>query len=68
MKAKPNTKNVFALFLDTITGNAFSYAVESRGEAGPALQANIQRYGRPHKITHDNAQEFINGEFKVFNK
>jgi hypothetical protein len=36
-KAKPNVKNVFALFLDTITGNVFSYAAESRGQAGPAL-------------------------------
>jgi hypothetical protein len=44
-KAKPNVKNVFALFLDTITGNVFSYAAESRGQAGPALLAYIQRYG-----------------------
>ncbi len=43
-KAKPNVKNVFALFLDTITGNVISYASESRGQAGPALLAYIQRY------------------------
>ncbi len=63
-KAKPNVKNVFALFLDTITGNVFSYAAESRGQAGPALQAYIQLYGKPHKIIHDNAQEFMHGAFK----
>jgi len=62
-KAKSNVKNVFALFLDTITGNVFSYAAESRGEAGPALQAYIQQYGKPHKLIHDNAQEFIHGAF-----
>jgi hypothetical protein len=54
-RAKPNVKNVFALFLDTITGNVFIYAAESRGEAGPALQAYIQRYGKPNTIIHDNA-------------
>ncbi len=63
-KAKPNVKNVFALFLDTITGNVFSYAAESRGQAGPALLAYIQRFGKPHKLVHDNAQEFIHGEFQ----
>jgi hypothetical protein len=62
-KAKTNVKNVFALFLDTITGNVFSYAAESRGGAGPALQAYIQQYGKPHKLIHDNAQEFLHGDF-----
>ncbi len=71
-KAKPNVKNVFALFLDTITGNVLSYAAESRGKAGTALLAYIQRYGKPNKLIHDNAQEFMHGEFihdnKEFNK
>jgi hypothetical protein len=62
-KAKPNVKNVFALFLDTITGNVFAYAAESRGQAGPALLAYIQRYGKPNKLIHDNAQDFMHGEF-----
>ncbi len=62
-KAKANVKNVFALFLDTITGNVFSYAAESRGQAGPALLAYIQRYGKPNKLIHDNAQEFMHGKF-----
>ncbi len=56
-------KNVFALFLDTITGNVFSYAVESRGQTGPALLAYIQKYGKPNKLIHDNAQKFMHGEF-----
>jgi hypothetical protein len=62
-KAKSNVKNVFALFLDTIIGNVFSYAAESRGQAGPALLAYIQKVGKPHKLVHDNAQEFMHGEF-----
>jgi hypothetical protein len=57
-KAKTNEKNVFALFLDTNTGNVFVYAAESRGQAGPALEAYIQQYGKPQEIVHDNAQEF----------
>jgi hypothetical protein len=57
-KAKSNVKNVFALFLDTNTGNVFVYAAESRGQAGPALEAYIQQFGKPQEIVHDNAQEF----------
>jgi hypothetical protein len=63
-KAKANAKNVFALFLDTNTGNVFVYAAESRGQAGPALEAYIQQYGKPQEIIHDNAQEFTHGTFK----
>jgi hypothetical protein len=48
------------------------YAAESRGQAGPALLAYTQRFGKPHKLVHDNAQEFIHGEFHdilyVYNK
>jgi hypothetical protein len=44
-KAKANVKNVFALFVDTNTGNVFVYAAESRGQARPALEAYIQQYG-----------------------
>jgi hypothetical protein len=57
-KAKTSEKNVFALFLDTNTGNVFVYAAESRGQAGPALEAYIQQYGKPQEVVHDNAQEF----------
>jgi hypothetical protein len=63
-KAKANVKNVFALFLDTNTGNVFVYAAESRGQAGPALEAYIQKYGKPQEVVHDNAQEFMHGTFK----
>ncbi len=63
-KAKANEKNVFALFLDTNTGNVFVYAAESRGQAGPALEAYMQQYGKPQEIVHDNAQEFTHGIFK----
>jgi hypothetical protein len=61
-KAKTNEKNVFALFLDT--NNVFVYAAESRGQAGPALEAYMQQCGKPQEIVHDNAQEFTHGTFK----
>jgi hypothetical protein len=63
-KAKSNMKNVFALFLDTNTGNVFVYPAESRGQAGPALETCIQQYGKPQEVVHDNAQEFIHGTFQ----
>ncbi len=63
-KSKANVKNVFALFLDTNAGNVFVYAAESRGQAGSALEAYIQQYGKPHEIIHDNAQEFSHRTFQ----
>jgi hypothetical protein len=63
-KAKSNVKNVFALFLDTNTGNVFVYPAESRGQAGPALETYIQQYGKPQEVVHDNAQEFLHGTFQ----
>jgi transposase InsO family protein len=55
--------NVFALYLDNNTGLVFGYPAESTGQAGPSLLAYIQRYGIPKQVIHDNAQEFIHGEF-----
>ena len=62
-KNQANVKNVFAIYLDNHTGLVFFYPAESKGQAGPSLQAFIQRYGIPKTIIHDNAQEFIGGEF-----
>jgi len=62
-KAKPNTTNVFALYLDTNTGLVFQYPAQSRGEAGSSLLAYIKQYGKPAKIIHDNAKEFTEGAF-----
>jgi transposase InsO family protein len=53
----------FALYLDNNTGLVFGYPAESTGQAGPSLLAYIQRYGIPKQVIHDNAQEFIHGEF-----
>jgi hypothetical protein len=61
---KPGHKNVFALFLDLNTGLVFVYPAETRGQAGDALQQYIKRYGKPHKLIHDNAKEFVEGEFE----
>jgi hypothetical protein len=55
--------NVFALFLDINTGITFLFPIESRGQAGVALQAYIQRYGKPNEVVHDNATEFVQGNF-----
>ena len=55
--------NVFALYLDNNTGLVFAYPAESTGQVGPSLLAYIQRYGIPKQVIHDNAQEFIHGEF-----
>jgi hypothetical protein len=56
-------KNVFALYLDNNTGLVFGYPAESTGQDGPSLSAYIQRYGIPKIIVHDNAKEFVHGEF-----
>ncbi len=59
----PNQNNVFALLLDLNTGLVFVFPSPSRGLAGTALLAYTQRYGQPLTVRHDNAQEFIAGEF-----
>jgi hypothetical protein len=41
-KNKANVNNVFAIYLDNHTGFVFVYLAESRGQAGPSLQAFIQ--------------------------
>jgi hypothetical protein len=63
-KVKANVKNVFALFLDTNIGNVFVYAAERRGQAGPALEAYMQQYGKLQEVVHDNAQEFNHSTFQ----
>jgi hypothetical protein len=60
---KANVNNIFALYLDNNTGFVFVYLAESRGQAGPSLQAFIQRCGVPKTIVHDNAQDFCAGTF-----
>jgi transposase InsO family protein len=51
------------LFFDTLTGLVFVFPAESRGQAGLALQTYIKNYGKPQIIIHDNASEFVDGEF-----
>jgi hypothetical protein len=46
-KHKAGVNNVFALFLDTLTGLVFVFPAESRGQAGLALQTYIKQYGKP---------------------
>ncbi len=60
---KAGSLNVFALFLDVNTGLVFVYPAESRGQASEALKTYNQRYGKPHELIHDNAKEFVEGEF-----
>jgi hypothetical protein len=63
LSCTPCIKNVFALFLDINTSLGFVYPAETRGQASDALKTYIQAYGKPHKLIHDNAQEFSEGEF-----
>ncbi len=49
--------------MDIHTGSAFAFPSESRGQASVGLQAYIKKYGVPKEIIHDNAEEFIHGEF-----
>ncbi len=62
-KCKICVNNVFALFLDTLTGLLFVYPAESRGQAGLALETDIKHYGKPQIIIHDNASEFVDEQF-----
>ncbi len=34
------------------------------GQAGPALEAYMQQYGKPQEVIHDNAQAFNHGTFQ----
>jgi hypothetical protein len=61
-KHQSGENNVFTLFLDIYTGVTFVFPAESRGQAGVALQAYMQKYGTPNEVIHDNASEFIQGE------
>jgi hypothetical protein len=55
--------NVFVLFLDINTGFTFVYPAENRSQAGLALLAYIQNCGQTQIVIHDNAKEFISGQF-----
>jgi hypothetical protein len=59
----PGEYNVFALFHDANIGLVHVEFQPSRGQAGEALEGYIQRWGIPHTIHHDNAQEFLHGKF-----
>ncbi len=63
-KNQPKTNNVFAIYLDTNTGFVFGFPAENRAQAGLSLLTYIQRHGQPKQLVHDNAKEFIEGEFK----
>ena len=41
----------------------FVFPAESRGQAGLALETYIKNYGKPQIIIHDNASEFVDGDF-----
>jgi hypothetical protein len=55
--------NVFALFLDLQTGWTSAYPCTSRGLAGDTLAQYCQEHGAPQSILHDNAKEYLQGEF-----
>jgi hypothetical protein len=55
--------NVFALYLDLNTGWLAVYPKTSRGLAGDTLTEYCQEHGAPFSILHDNAQEYVSGDF-----
>ncbi len=55
--------NVFVLYLDLQTGWIAAYPRASRGQAGVTLAQYCQEHGAPQTILHDNAQEYLTGEF-----
>jgi hypothetical protein len=58
--------NVFALYLDLNTGWTAVYPRPNRGLAGDTLKEYVQDYGLPETILHDNAAEYLNGDFATF--
>jgi hypothetical protein len=58
--------NVFALYLDLNTGWTAVYPKPNRGLAGDMLKEYVQDYGLPETILHDNAAEYLNGDFATF--
>ena len=61
--AIPGEPNVFAVYLDTNIGIVHTECTTSRGQAGETLLKYIQQWGVPKRIHHDNAEEFLNGNF-----
>jgi hypothetical protein len=57
------TNNVFALYLDLQTGWTAVYPCASRGQASDTLAQYCQEHGTPQSILHDNAKEYLHGEF-----
>jgi hypothetical protein len=55
--------NVFALYLDLNTGWVAAYPKANRGLAGETLAQYCQEFGTPNSILHDNAQEYLHGDF-----
>jgi hypothetical protein len=60
---KIGNNNVFALYLDLQTGWTAVYPCVSRGLAGDTLAQYCQEHGTPHTILHDNAKEYLQGDF-----
>jgi hypothetical protein len=59
----PDEFNVFTLFHDAKIGLVHVEFQPTRGQAVDALEGYIQKWGIPHTIHHDNAQEFLHGKF-----
>jgi hypothetical protein len=64
----PNKNNVFGVFYDTNIGLIHIECEQSTGQAGEALEGYLQRYGQPDEILHDNAKEFLHGNFAAICK
>ncbi len=68
MTLKSGQNTVFALYLDLNTGWVAAYPKLSRELAGETLQEYCQAYGLPETILHDNASEYLHGDFATICK
>jgi hypothetical protein len=62
-KLQAGQDNVFALYLDLNTGWVAACPKANRGLAGEILAQYCQEFGTPKSILHDNAQEYLHGDF-----
>jgi hypothetical protein len=62
-KLQTGQDNVFALHLDLNTGWVAAYPKANRGLAGETLAQYCQEFETPKSILHDNAQEYLHGDF-----
>ena len=57
---------VFALYVDTSIGVVYEKLKPDRSDAVDTLQGYCQMWGQPETVIHDNAREYLKGDFAKF--